>query len=302
MITVFGSINVDFVTRVAHIAQAGETVLGPDYQVFAGGKGGNQALACMRAGAPTRMIGAVGHDPFAQIGLQPLEQAGVDLSHIQRVDAPTGAAFIAVSDAGENAITVASGANRLASAAALSALTLEPSDLVLLQRELPDAQTLAAARWAKAQGARVILNIAPAGWLDPALLDNIDILIANEGEILSLAGQSGMVATNPDEIAMQLDRDRAITTIVTMGEQGVLAWSDGVRRQIDALKVDVLDTTAAGDSFCGAFAAALHRGFGLTGALQRGVAAGSLACTQLGAQSSIPELAAIEHALEGQFA
>ncbi len=302
MITVFGSINVDFVTRVAHIAQAGETVLGPDYQVFAGGKGGNQALAAVRAGAPTRMVGAVGRDPFAELGLQPLEQAGVDLSCIQRVDAPTGAAFIAVSDAGENAITVASGANRLATADALSGLTLSPSDLVLLQRELPDAQTLAAARWARQQGARVILNIAPAGQLDPALLTCIDVLIANEGEILSLAEQFGMTVTSPDDIARQMDRDHAITTVVTMGEQGVVAWSDGVRRQIDALPIEVVDTTAAGDSFCGAFAAALHRGFGLTGALQRGVAAGSLACTQLGAQSSIPLLAAIETALDGQFA
>lgn len=302
MITVFGSINVDFVTRVAHIAQAGETVLGPDYQVFAGGKGGNQALAAARAGAPTRMLGAVGHDPFASLGLAPLEQAGVDLSCIQRVDAPTGAAFISVSDAGENAITVASGANRLASAEALSDLALGPSDLVLLQRELPDSQTLLAARWAKQNGARVILNIAPADRLDPALLTVIDVLIANEGEILSLGRQVGMTGTDPDTIAMQFDRDHAVTTIVTLGEHGVVAWSDGVRRHIDALPVEVLDTTAAGDSFCGAFAAALQRGFGLTGALQRGVAAGSLACTQLGAQSSIPVLAEIEKALEGQFA
>ena len=302
MITIFGSINVDFVTRVAHIPQAGETVLGPDYQVFAGGKGGNQALASARAGAPTRMVGAVGNDPFADLGLAPLGNAGVDLSCIQRVDAPTGAAFIAVSDEGENAITVASGANRLATADGLSGLLLEPSDLVLLQRELPDAQNLAAARWAKQQGARVILNSAPAEQFSPALLAHIDILIANEGEIVSLAKQFGMAENNPDEIAMQIDRNHAITTIVTMGERGVVAWSDGVRRQIDALSIEVIDTTAAGDSFCGGFAAALYRGFGLTGALQRGVAAGSLACTRLGAQSSIPELADIEKALEGQFA
>lgn len=302
MITVFGSINVDFVTRVTHIPQPGETVLGPDYEVFAGGKGGNQALASARAGAATRMVGAVGHDPFAAIGLEPLRQAGVDLSAIQRVDAPTGAAFIAVSDAGENAITVASGANRLAQAGGLEGLPAGPSDILLLQRELPDSQSLAAARWGRRHGARVILNIAPAGHLDPALLETLDVLIANEGESQDLANQLGWSEHEPDSIARRLSEDYALTAIVTLGADGVLAWSDGVRRQIAALPIDVVDTTAAGDSFCGAFAAALDRGYGLTGALQRGAAAGSLACTRLGAQSSIPVRTAIEQAIEGQFA
>lgn len=302
MITVFGSINVDFVTRVAHIPQPGETVLGPDYQVFAGGKGGNQALAAARAGASTRMVGAVGHDPFAGIGLEPLKLAGVDLTAIQHVEAPTGAAFIAVSDAGENAITVASGANRLALAKALDGLALGPSDTLLLQRELPDAQVLEAARWGHRHGARVILNIAPAGALDPALLDTLNVLIANEGESLDLATQLGWAERAPDAIARRLSDTYGMTAIVTLGADGVLAWSDGVRRQIAALPVTVLDTTAAGDSFCGAFAAALDRGYGLTGALQRGAAAGSLACTQLGAQSAIPTRDAIEQAIEGQFA
>jgi ribokinase len=302
LITVFGSINVDFVTRVSHIPQPGETVLGPDYQVFAGGKGGNQALAAARAGAKTRLVGAVGHDPFSAIGLAPLQEAGVDLTAIQRVEAPTGAAFIAVSDQGENAITVASGANRLARASGLTGVSMSEGDTLLLQRELPDSETLAAARLGKAAGARVILNIAPADNLDLGLLKTVDVLIANEGEIESLARQLGMTETDIDAITQSISRDYHLTTLVTMGAEGVLAWSDGVRRHIEALPVTVIDTTAAGDSFCGAFAAALDRGFGLTGALQRGVAAGSLACTQLGAQSSIPDLAAIEQALDGRFA
>ena len=122
MIIVFGSVNVDFVTRVTSIPKPGETVLGPAYDVIPGGKGANQALAAQRAGSPTFMAGAVGDDPFAAIGLELLVEAGVDCSAVAKVAAPTGAAFITVDHNGENAITVASGANAYASAKALEAL------------------------------------------------------------------------------------------------------------------------------------------------------------------------------------
>ena len=301
MITVFGSINVDFVTRVAHIPAAGETVLGPDYQVFAGGKGGNQALAAARAGASVRMVGAVGDDPFAVIGTSLLEQAGVDLSDLVRHAAPTGAAFIAVSEAGENAIVVASGANRLAKAAQLEKLTFSKTDIVLVQRELNDHETCAAMAFAKAQGARVILNAAPANGMTQDWLTALDILIANEGEIADLAKVLSLPSDSPDDIAQNISNRFSITVIVTLGPDGCIGWSDGIRRVIPALHINVIDTTAAGDSFCGAFAAALDMGLGLTGALQHGIAAGSLACQTLGAQTSIPYKAAIEKALEGQF-
>ena len=301
MITVFGSINVDFVTRIAHIPAAGETVLGPDYQVFAGGKGGNQALAAARAGASVRMIGAVGDDPFASIGTTLLEQAHVDLSHLARHSAPTGAAFIAVSDAGENAIVVASGANRLAKAAQLDALAFGKNDILLVQRELDDHETMAAMNAAKSRGARVILNAAPAHGMTHDWLAALDILIANEGEIADLAQILAIASATPDDIAQTIAARFMITVIVTLGAEGCISWSDGIRRVIPALPVRVIDTTAAGDSFCGAFAAALNRGLGLTGALQHGIAAGSLACQTLGAQTSIPDKAAIEKALEGRF-
>jgi len=300
MITVFGSINVDFVTRVDHIPAAGETVLGPDYQVFAGGKGGNQALAAARAGASVRMVGAVGHDPFATIGTALLKQAQIDLSPLTHHTAPTGAAFIAVSATGENAIVVASGANQLAKAEQLEKLTFGPRDVLLVQRELNDDETLAAMSFAKAHGARVILNAAPAHGLTADWLSALDIVIVNEVEIADLAKIFLWPLTSPDDIAEKISTQYSITVIVTLGAEGCISWSDGIRRTIPSLPVKVVDTTAAGDSFCGAFAAALDRGLGLTGALQHGAAAGSLACQTLGAQSSIPDKDSIEKALEGQ--
>ena len=301
MITVFGSINVDFVTRVDHIPATGETVLGPDYQVFAGGKGGNQALAAARAGATVRMIGAVGDDPFADIGTAQLKAAGVDLHGLARHAAPTGAAFIAVSAEGENAIVVASGANRLANASQIETLAFGKTDLLLVQRELDDTQTLNAMAHAKKQGARVILNAAPAHGMTADWLSCLDILILNEGEIADLGHILSLPETDPDTLAHHIAQQAGITVIVTLGPDGCIGWSDGIRRALPALPVSVVDTTAAGDSFCGAFAAALDQGLGLTGALQHGIAAGSLACETLGAQSSIPDRQAIKTALAGQF-
>lgn len=207
MITVFGSINVDFVTRVDHIPAAGETVLGPDYQVFAGGKGGNQALAAARAGASVRMVGAVGHDPFATIGTSLLKQARIDLAPLIHHTTPTGAAFIAVSAAGENAIVVASGANHLATAAQLEKLTFGPRDLLLVQRELKDEETLAAMVFAKAQGVRVILNAAPAHGMTADWLSTLDIVIVNEVEIADLAKILLWPAQSPGAIAEKSQRN-----------------------------------------------------------------------------------------------
>jgi ribokinase len=296
MIVVFGSVNVDFVTRVARIPRPGETVLGPGYAVIPGGKGANQALAARRAGAEVVLVGAVGRDPFAEIGLSLLMADGVDCSHVARVEAPTGAAFISVSDDAENAIVVAAGANAAVTAAQLGGVTLSSGDTLLLQREVPQGEAVAAARLAKAAGARVILNAAPAGALPQDLLPHLDILIVNEheAEIVGAAlGHSG----EPDAIARAIDAEQGIATIVTLGGDGAVGWTGGICRRAPALKVEPVDTTAAGDSFCGAFAAALDQGLGFTTALARGTAAGSLACTVAGAQPSIPRRQAIDAAV-----
>ena len=161
MIIVFGSITMDIFMSVPHLPRTGETVIAPAYEMSPGGKGANQALAARRAGAHVMMIGAVGKDPFAKIGTALMDDAGVDLSAMAHVDAPTGAAFITVDAKGENAITVASGANAFASAKSLAHVPLGPKGTLLMQREVPEAEQIEAARIARAKGARVLLNVAP---------------------------------------------------------------------------------------------------------------------------------------------
>lgn len=299
MIVVFGSVNVDFVTRVPRIPSPGETVLGPGYDVIPGGKGANQALAAARAGARVALAGAVGQDPFAGIGLSLLEAEGVDLSRTARVDAPTGAAFISVDDAiGENAIVVAAGANNRVSASQLEGMALGPSDTLLLQREVPDGEAAKAAAIAKAAGARVVLNAAPAGAIPHDMLGALDVLIVNEHEVI-VVGEALGIGGEPDDVARGIDARHGIATVVTLGGEGVLGWTGGVRRHVPALSITPVDTTAAGDAFCGAFSAALDAGYGFTMALARGAAAGSLACTIRGAQPSLPRREAIDEATAG---
>lgn len=299
MIVVFGSLNIDLVTRVARLPGEGETVIGPDYALHPGGKGANQALAARRAGAEVALVGAVGRDSFAERALSLLAQDGVGLAGVTCVEAPTGAAFIAVDARGSNQIVVASGANAHARATALETMPLGQADILLLQREVAESECLSAARMMKRAGGRVVLNLAPAGAPDPALLACLDVLIVNEHEALSLARALGWQEQESDAIARRIDAERGVACIVTLGVAGLVAWQGGLRRRLDAPKVEVVDTVAAGDSFCGAFAAALALGYGLSGALQRGLAAGSLACTRAGAQPSVPYRVAIE-ALVGE--
>jgi ribokinase len=294
MIVVFGSLNIDLVARVQRLPGAGETVLGGDYLAIPGGKGANQALAARRAGADVVMVGAVGRDGFADLAVSDLAAAGVDIAPVARVDGPTGAAFIAVDAAGRNQIVVTAGANGLARADLLHAIAAGPGDILMLQWEVAEAEIVSAARWAKARGLTVILNRAPAGPVSRDLMALIDVVIVNEHEVMALADGFGLAELDADGIAARIDRMFGVTTIVTLGAEGAVAWGGGVRCPVPALAVEVVDTTAAGDAFCGAFAAALSAGRGLTSAVEYGAAAGSLACTRFGAQTSLPHGHAIE--------
>lgn len=296
MIVVFGSINIDLVARVPALPRAGETVAGPDYQVIPGGKGANQALAARRAGADVVMVGAVGRDGFAGTALSALSAEGVDVTRVAPVDAPTGAAFIAVDATGQNQIVVAAGANAAARASALDGLAPSPRDILLLQWEVPEAEIVAAARWAKARAMRVMLNRAPAGSISAELAGLLDVVVVNEHEVLALGAGFGLSDGDPDTVAAALSERHDLAVAVTLGAEGALCWADGIRHESPAYPVDVVDTTAAGDTFCGALAASLDRRRGLETAVEFAAAAGSLACTRFGAQSSIPDLAAIEAA------
>ncbi len=284
-ILVAGSANLDFVVRASHVPAPGETVLGRDFATFPGGKGANQAVACARAGgAATRMLVGLGNDAFAEILEASLRAADVQLDIVRCGERATGTAFICLSDEAENAITVAPGAND----------ALRPEHLpdlagishLLLQLETPLETVEAYARAARAAGVVVLLNAAPARALPADLLALVDVLIVNEGELAMLSG-------GQQDIAAGLANIGVPCTIVTMGARGCCARAGDEVLLQPAFQVNAVDTTAAGDTFCGTLAAALGRGEPLADALREASAASALACTRLGAQSSVPARAEV---------
>lgn len=294
MILVAGSANIDFVTRVEHIPAPGETVLGGNYSVSAGGKGANQAVACARSGGEVAFLGALGQDGFAETLRVSLRASGVQ-DHTLTLTLPTGAAFISVSEAGENAITVASGANAGLLPEHLG--DLQGVTHLVMQLEIPLSSVVAYARAARAAGVQVVLNAAPAHNLPPELVDSVSLLVVNEGELASLVG--------PGEVRAQLRRAADLgpaRVIVTLGGQGSLALDtlasvEHQYVQVPARQVKVLDTTGAGDTYVGALVTALSEGQALTQAMHFATVAAGLACTRAGAQPSMPSRAEIEEAL-----
>lgn len=286
MILVFGSINADVIVPVPHLPIAGETVPGGDFSLLPGGKGANQAVAARRAGAEVAMAGAVGNDVFAEVALKGLRESGVETGLVRVAEQPTGVALIMVADGGENLIAVASGANRAVRAAEVPDARLGPDITVLAQGEVPFAETLALVRRARARGGRCVLNLAPAFALDPVLLPEFDLLIANEGEAarLSLPARAA---------ARRLRRG----LVITRGAAGAQAYlADGSSLTVPALPINAVDTTGAGDTFVGVLAAGLDAGLPFAVALRRASAAAALACLAQGAQAAMPDQAAIAEA------
>lgn len=278
-VLVAGSANADFVVRAPRIAAPGETVLGEDLAIIPGGKGANQAVACARAGGgATRMLVALGNDTLAPMIEASLREAGVAIDVI-RSDRPTGAALITVSHDGENAITVAPGAN--ASLQPGNLPSLDGVSHLLMQLETPLDTVMAFAGAARAAGVKVMLNAAPARPLPAELLATLDMLVVNEEELARIVGDGGSVAD-------RLAATGVPCAIVTLGGRGCCALAEGLFHVQPAFAVSPVDTTAAGDTFCGVLAATLAAGHDLAQALRRASAAGALATTRAGAQTSIP--------------
>ena len=289
MIVVFGSINLDLIFPLPHIPRSGETVLGPSVRIEPGGKGANQAVAAARDGVRVIMAGAVGRDALAEGALALLRDAGVDLSRVIAAEASTGCAAISVDPLGNNAIAVGSGANLMAREAQIEDALLGPATTLMLQMEVPASETAALIRRARARGARIILNLAPAAALPPDALRAVDLLLVNETEGDWLADHLGVRGGGA-----ALRAALGTSVVRTLGGEGLEAATAERTWRVPARAITPVDTTAAGDCFAGVLAAALDRGTGLDRALHRATAAAALCCTRAGSQSSLPSAAAID--------
>ena len=292
-VLVFGSANADLVFAVPDLPSPGVTVLGDGVRSFPGGKGANQAVAAAKDGATTLFAGCVGRDAFAEVATAALRAAGVDLSRLRVVDEPTGCASICVDRAGRNQIAVAPGANLLASASQIEDAALHPGVVLLLQMEVPAGEIAVLIRRAKARGARVVLNLAPPGELALDTLAALDLLVVNEHEAAALAARLGCGGG-----AAALRAALGVDVAVTRGEAGAEAATAAGFIAVPAFRVAAVDTTGAGDCFCGVLCAGLDRGLTLGSAMRRASAAAAIACTRHGAAASSP-MAAETDALLG---
>ncbi|MEO6956029.1 MAG: ribokinase [Antricoccus sp.] len=298
-VVVLGSANVDVTINLERVPSPGETVLTDSSGRGAGGKGSNQAIAAARAGAPTQFIGAVGTDSDGDFMLRTLSNAGVDVSLTRRVDAPTGTAYVMLERGGENAIVVVAGANgELLELTGAEQEAIAAADVLLMQLETPMPTVLQAAACAHAAGVKVVLNAAPFAQLPEQLLKDIDLLNVNEHEAalaLDVAGTAD--SGTPEQVARALAQ-RVSEVLITLGADGSLYLaSDGAAISTTAPRVKVIDTTGAGDTFIGAYCAAIVAGLDQVECLQFATSAAGLAVQSIGAATAIPAIGAIRAAM-----
>ncbi len=296
MVVVVGSVNVDVVAQLDRLPTEGETRPAQAGWIAPGGKGGNQAVAAARQSAAVTLVSVVGQDALAATALATLREVGVRLAVPERPDVPTGMALVWLDAAGRNTIAVVPGANASVDASQLEALDpLQPRDVVLISLEIPLATAVAAAEWARAGGARVLVDPAPAPAALPAALWHVDVLMPNQGEAEHLLGHD-VVEGHEEEAARELHTRGAQLAIVKLGGRG-LVWSTRERTgRIDAWPIPVVDTTGAGDAFAGALAANLATGREFEDALWRATRVAALACTRAGAQT-VPTWADVQRRL-----
>ncbi|MFI7229997.1 ribokinase [Nonomuraea angiospora] len=293
MISVFGSANMDLVAYVSEAPKRGETVTGHRFRTVPGGKGANQAIAAARAGAHVAFLGAVGDDGFGAELRATLAQAGIDVRGLREVPGPSGIAHIVVDDEGGNSIIVVPGANGTVTGPSGEDLAaIARSDALLLQLELPMEAVVAAAQAAQVSGVPVYLTPAPARPLPDELLDAVTTIVPNEHEAAAITGAAGA------EAALDALLERVEEALITLGSEGALYGSRlGERLRVPAVKVDAVDTTAAGDTFVGAFAVARSEGMSVADALGFASTAAALSVQREGASTSMPTRHEIEAAL-----
>lgn len=295
VIVVFGSLNIDMVMPVEYFPKPGETVLCiTDYLSRPGGKGANQAVAAARAGAKVVMVGRVGDDSFGRRCVNNLKHQSILASGIGMSDRPTGCAMIAVDRRGENIVITAAGANLDATSDQVPDEILTPQNILLTQLEVTPQETFTVLARAHVSGATTILNPSPVRNLPPGSLKNIDYLIVNEIEALQLAHNFGIVGSDPASLAKSIAQVGNLACIITLEDKGAVAARRDVLYAVSALAVDVVDTTGAGDAFCGIFAACLQAGYNWLKAMHYASVGAGLSCHGLGAQDGIPFMEDIE--------
>lgn len=300
-IVVIGSANMDLVVRAAHIPRPGETVLGGDFRTVTGGKGANQAVAAARLGARVAFLGRTGDDDFGHALRLGLAAAGIDLTYCQIASGtPSGVALIVVDEGGQNAICVAPGANAALTPADIEVARelLVAARVIVVQLEIPLITAAYAVEFARRLGKAVVLDPAPAPEVVPPMLFDVDVLTPNEIEARTLLAHDVNENSTRVQIAEALRGRGARAVVLKCGASGSWYADDARQGECPAFAVPVVDTTAAGDAFTAALAVGIAEGFGLADATRFANAAGALACTQPGAQPSLPTRAAVERLLE----
>lgn len=301
MIINFGSMGNDFlVPSGKHLPQPGETIVSKESFVHTpgGGKGMNQAVAAARAGAQVKMAGKIGKDDYGQAVMDTLEQENVSTDLIETDPAiKTGVAFIFVDSQGNNSIINSAGANLQASQEIIPDNLLGPQTLVMIQMEVDYNQNWDLVHRAKSKGSKVMLNVAPADQVPVEVLEKLDYLVVNEIEAGQIAQTLELTYDKDDysSLARKISEKCDLACIITLGEMGLVAFKDEQEYQKPAFPLDkVVDTTGAGDAFCGGFAASLDTGYSFEDALLRGNITGGLACTEIGCQVALPLKAEID--------
>jgi ribokinase len=291
-IVIVGSINTDMVVRTSHIPAPGETILGSSFFITGGGKGANQAVAVAKLGGHAYMVGKVGNDVFGEQAILNLQYANVDTNFVYtNMQQPSGVALIAVADNGENSIIVAPGANSTLNAKDIiqAEQAIAQCDYIMLQLEIPVDTVAATIELANKHHKKIILNPAPAALLDDNILEHVDIIIPNQSETLLMTGIKVNNSEDAGKAAEWFHQKRIATVIITLAEQGCYVSDTSFKGAVQAYKVDkVVDTVAAGDTFCGALAVALSEGVSLPQAARFANTAAALSVIKEGAQASIP--------------
>lgn len=297
-ILVIGSSNTDMTVRSATLPKPGETVLGGDFRMGPGGKGANQAVAARLLGGDVTFVCKLGRDMFGEGASKHYESCGLDTSKILWSDKPSGVALITVDSKAENSIVVASGANADVTVSDIDSVAeiIKSSGILLLQLEIPMDAVVRAAEIAFEAGVQVVLNPAPATSLPAELLKCVSILIPNETEASAI---SGIDINNLETASAAAERLKGMgvrEVIITMGSRGSMIC-DGECTFVPAVKVNAVDTTAAGDTFCGGVCVALSEGKALSEAVKFATAASSIAVQRPGAQDSVPSRCEVDKLL-----